>query len=71
MLVIKRFEDFKYFLIVLKKGKCPASLRSLGGVCVGERDVPSCKNDEVCPGGELCCRSECGINVCSPPGKMT
>nr|XP_022324862.1 neurogenic locus notch homolog protein 4-like isoform X2 [Crassostrea virginica] len=55
----------------LKKGKCPASLRSLGGVCVGERDVPSCKNDEACPGGELCCRSECGINVCSPPEEKT
>lgn len=53
---------------VLKTGKCPASLNRLGGLCIGQKDVPSCKNDQDCPGKELCCRSECEVNVCSSPG---
>lgn len=68
-LIFVKLWEFKCFLfIVLKTGKCPASLNRLGGLCIGQKDVPSCKNDQDCPGKELCCRSECEVNVCSPPG---
>ncbi|XP_062590324.1 LOW QUALITY PROTEIN: zonadhesin-like [Saccostrea cucullata] len=56
---------------VKKAGKCPLSLKNLGGVCIGQMDVPSCKTDNDCPTSELCCRSECGIHVCSPPEEKT
>ncbi|XP_034300784.2 uncharacterized protein [Magallana gigas] len=56
---------------ILKTGKCPASLNRLGGLCIGQKDVPSCKNDQDCPGKELCCRSECEVNVCSSPEEKT
>ncbi|XP_061164988.1 uncharacterized protein K04H4.2-like [Saccostrea echinata] len=56
---------------VKKPGKCPASLKNLGGLCIGQKDVPNCKTDNDCPTSELCCRSDCGIHVCSPPEEKT
>ncbi|XP_056010489.1 papilin-like [Ostrea edulis] len=56
---------------IRKAGKCPASLKNLGGLCIGQEDIPNCKADEDCPGTDLCCRSDCGINVCSPPEDKT